>query len=87
MGLGTVEVFLLIAVFAPLFTGTALVDLLDRAAAPLDITSGAATWAVTIVCLPVIGPALYAAIGRQQVAAELRRPDATVITGAHPIAA
>ena len=85
MGLDTVEIFLLIAVFAPLLTGAALVDLLDRVDAPLDVASLAASWAMVMICLPVLGPALWFAVGRDQVDADLAGASATVITGSHPI--
>lgn len=93
MALGTVEIALLVLLFAPVLSGLAVLDLLGRVDLHLDpATDGRLTpthlWCVAVVLVPVAGPLLYHSFGRpalHPVTADERFARPEVTTGPIPI--
>lgn len=98
MALGTVEIALLVLLFAPVLSGLAVLDLLGRVDLQLDPAEGgrltpAHLWCIAVVALPVAGPVLYHSLGRRAAdrpgidrsTAGDRVPCAAVTTGPIPV--
>ena len=69
MALGSVEIALLVLVFAPVFAGPALLDLIERVELRRDEFTVAHRWCVAIIAAPVLGALFYQLHGRHAIAA------------------
>ena len=67
MALGSVDVALLVLVFAPVLAGLALVDLLSRVELSRYELTIAHLWCIAIVAAPVVGAALYLGHGHHAI--------------------
>ena len=76
MALESVEIALLVLVFAPVLTGLAVLDLMNRIDLTVDEVTPAHLWCGAVTFVPFVGAALYFWHGRQdvdQLVAERRR--------------